>query len=103
MYPFGRLYAPHIVNRKGKQVKLSTVYLHVTYEGKLSGTVSFRKGFNAVTHDLTPEDIEKLEAVFASMQPKILDEAAAQLIQARDDLMAIEHMPSTGVGAVTLS
>jgi hypothetical protein len=72
-------------------MKLSSASFYITYDGKISGSVTFRGEKNQVTHELTDAQVAEFELMVLRWQGAVLDESAAQLIQARDDLLAIEH------------
>ena len=76
-------------------MKVTDISFYVAYDGKITGIISFRGGDDSVIHKLSPEQIAEAEAMFARWQSKVLDDAAASLIQARDDLLAIEHSPTS--------
>jgi hypothetical protein len=64
------------------------------YRGKIRGEATFSGDGNYVSTQFNGPELEQIAALIESIKARVLDESAAQLIQARDDMLAIEH--STG-------
>lgn len=79
-------------------MKVSYFSVHVSYTGSLSGMIQFSDPEDIVTHTLTKEQVDQLAALVESWKAQLLDGAASKLIQARDDLLALEHHGPTKAG-----
>ena len=79
-------------------MKVTDVSFYFSYDGSVTGNISFRGAANSVVHKLTEAQVAEARAMFARWQSQVLDDAAANLIQARDDLLAIEHTPDNSEG-----
>ena len=75
-------------------MKLSYFSVHVGFDGTLSGVINFSGIPTSVIHSLTPVQASQLATLIEQWRVQLLDEAAAKLIQARDDTLALTHEPS---------
>lgn len=76
-------------------MKLSHFSVHVnSYDETISGSLYFTGDPTSITHSLTRLQVDQLSALINQWKARILDEASAALIQARDDVLALEHRPT---------
>jgi hypothetical protein len=69
--------------------------IHVSYDGSIRGTISFAGDSTTVEHTLTTEQTDQLMELINQWKAQILDDASKQLLQARNDMLALEHAPSS--------
>jgi hypothetical protein len=69
--------------------------IHVSYDGSIRGTISFAGDSTTVERTLTTEQTDQLMELINQWKAQILDDASKQLLQARDDMLALEHAPSS--------
>src|SRR6266853_4833469 len=81
------------------KMRLSYFSISVSYDGTIHGTIQFSNGNDIVTHTLNEQQTNELSVLVAQWKTSLLGEAATNLIKARDDLLALEHVSNkTGLG-----
>jgi hypothetical protein len=73
-------------------MKLSYFSVNVSYDGSLRGVIQFVGEPTSVTHTLSREQTTQLSDLIEKWKAQLLVEAASKLIQASDDVSAIEHV-----------
>ena len=72
-------------------MKMCSFSVTYSFKGTLTGEVAFSGDGNYVSTKLRDDDLEQIEALLKKIQSRVLDQSAAMLLQARDDMLAIEH------------
>jgi hypothetical protein len=76
-------------------MKLSYFSVQVSYDGLFSGSIHFVGSPTSVTHQLTERQLLQLSTLIDQWKAELLQNAADKLLQARDDMLALEHAPSS--------
>lgn len=73
-------------------MKLSYFSVNVSYDDTLRGIIQFSGDLTSITHTLSREQTNQLSALINQWKAQLLVEAASKLIQASDDLVALDHV-----------
>jgi hypothetical protein len=76
-------------------MRLQYFSIHVSYDGSIRGTISFVGDSTTVEHTLNTEQSDQLMELINQWKASILDDASKQLIQARSEILTLEHAPSS--------
>ena len=75
-------------------MKLRYFSVYIGYDGSITGSIKFSDDDSSVEHKLNDGQVAQLSALIEQWKASLLDEAAAKLITARDDMLALEHAPT---------